>query len=101
MAGPARTPASPLRTLAAGAAAVAGLALAIALAVGAGQYAGFALDAERHDKVLDRPSPFLPEVRAREAAELGGYRWVDRKAGVIGQPLERALERTLEERGAP
>jgi hypothetical protein len=89
----------PIAALGAGAGVVIAIVVVIGIVVAAAQYTGFELARERHDKVLDLPSRFLPEVRAREAQELAGYRWVDRKAGVVAMPLERALERTLAERG--
>ncbi len=81
--------------------AVAGVLGVGILAAALAQYAGFAMQAELRDKVLTRPSPFLPEVRAREDAELAGYRVIDAKTGVIGLPLERALELTLRDRRQP
>lgn len=91
----------PLESLAIGTAGLVAIAAAIAMAIGVAQYTGFLLDAEAHRKVLERPSPFLPEVLAHERAELAGYRWVDRKAGVVALPIERAIELTLAERRAP
>ena len=34
----------------------------------------------------------LQALRAQEEAELGSYGWVDKKAGVVRIPIERALE---------
>jgi hypothetical protein len=34
----------------------------------------------------------LSALRAREAAQLGGYGWVDRQAGVVHIPIDRAME---------
>jgi hypothetical protein len=39
-------------------------------------------------------------ARAREAALLSGYGWVDRPGGVVRIPIERAIDLTLE-RGLP
>jgi hypothetical protein len=42
----------------------------------------------------------LVEHRAREAEVLGGYAWIDRDAGIVRIPIERALE-LVAERGLP
>lgn len=34
----------------------------------------------------------LDTLRAREAAQLNGYGWVDRQAGVVHIPIDRAME---------
>ena len=46
------------------------------------------------------PSHDLAEIRAAEDAVLKGYGWVDRKAGVVRIPVDRAME-LLVERGLP
>ena len=50
----------------------------------------------------DKPAPgsALQEVRAHEEAMLTTYGWVDREKGVVRIPIERAVEKLLEERGA-
>jgi hypothetical protein len=47
-----------------------------------------------------QPRHDLREWLARERALLGGYAWVDREAGVVRIPIERAIE-ILEEEGLP
>jgi hypothetical protein len=42
----------------------------------------------------------LKEVRAKEAATLQGYYWVNKDLGVVGIPVERAIE-LLAQRGLP
>lgn len=42
----------------------------------------------------------MQELRAAEREVLGSYGWVDRSAGVVRLPIERALELTAE-RGLP
>lgn len=42
----------------------------------------------------------LVALRARDAAALAGYAWVDREAGVVQIPIERAIA-VLAERGLP
>lgn len=46
------------------------------------------------------PQLDLQALRAREEAELTSYGWVDRKAGVVRIPMDRALE-LLSQRGLP
>lgn len=38
----------------------------------------------------------LAELRAKEAARIKNYAWVDQKAGVVQLPLERAMELTVQ-----
>jgi hypothetical protein len=42
------------------------------------------------------PRVDLRELRAREEAKLHGYGWVDRNAGVVHIPIERAMDLVLE-----
>jgi hypothetical protein len=52
-----------------------------------------------------RPNPIdqttaveeLEELRAREDAILNNYGWVDREAGIVRIPIERAMELVVEE----
>jgi hypothetical protein len=46
------------------------------------------------------PREDLSELRAREDAILRSYGWVDRNAGVVRIPIDRAMELTLQ-RGLP
>lgn len=41
----------------------------------------------------------LAALRAREAARLSSYGWVDRQAGVVHIPIERAMELLVARRG--
>ena len=43
------------------------------------------------------PDLLLRETRAEQEARLGTYRWVDRGAGVVAIPIERAMELLVEE----
>ena len=45
------------------------------------------------------PSRDLETLRAEEDARLRGYGWVDRRAGVVRIPIERAIELTVAEAG--
>lgn len=43
---------------------------------------------------------YLKELRAREVTSLNGYYWVNKDLGVVGIPVERAIE-LLAQRGLP
>lgn len=46
------------------------------------------------------PREALKRLRDREDAALGRYGWVDREAGIVRIPIERAMDLLLE-RGLP
>lgn len=46
------------------------------------------------------PQLDLGQLRAREDANLNSYSWVDRNAGVVRMPIERAMDLVLE-KGLP
>lgn len=46
------------------------------------------------------PMDDLAKMRTRDARDLDGYGWIDRKAGVVRVPIERAMELLLQ-RGLP
>lgn len=46
------------------------------------------------------PGSDLIEMRAAENKELNGYQWVDRDAGIVAIPIERAMD-LVAERGLP
>ena len=39
----------------------------------------------------------LAELRAKETQQVSGYAWVDKNAGVVQLPIERAMELTAQE----
>lgn len=41
----------------------------------------------------------LRQLHAEEAAELGGYEWIDRESGIARLPIERAIEIIAERNG--
>lgn len=47
-----------------------------------------------------KPGASLAELRAAEDADLNSYGWIDKKAGTIRIPIDRAMELILE-RGLP
>lgn len=57
----------------------------------------FAIEMRRElsEKVLTVENPELRELRAAEEAKLNKYQWVDKKAGTVRIPVERAQELTL------
>jgi hypothetical protein len=55
---------------------------------------------EAYDKVTSVQDEGLRGLQAQQLAVLHGYRWIDRKKGVVGIPIERAMERIIEEKGA-
>jgi len=59
------------------------------------QYFSIQVRKEMDAKVFSAESTELREVRAAEQAQLTKYQWVDKNAGVVRIPLERAKELTL------
>jgi hypothetical protein len=51
-------------------------------------------------RLQGQPTKDLAEMRAEEEAALSSYGWVDRGAGVVHIPIERAIDLTVE-RGLP
>lgn len=51
-------------------------------------------------RLQKNPLADMQELRARDAAALSAYAWVDRDAGVVRIPIERAIE-VLAARGLP
>lgn len=51
-------------------------------------------------RLQTQPGGELQKRRAREEAELNSYGWVDRKAGLVRIPIERAMQ-LITERGLP
>jgi hypothetical protein len=50
-----------------------------------------------HRSVLSVPNPKLRDLRAREAEVLNSYGWVDQQQGIVRIPIDRAMERMVEE----
>ena len=48
-------------------------------------------------RLQEHPIADLDALRARENAQLGGYGWVDEKAGRVHIPIERAMELVAKE----
>lgn len=54
---------------------------------------------ELERKVIGRPPAQLRQALAEQERKLDGYRWIDREAGVVAIPVERAVELFLDEHG--
>jgi hypothetical protein len=63
------------------------------------------LEQQIYVKVLEPVSEDLKDLRAREDEQLHSYRYIDRAAGTVRIPIERAMEllekESAESRGAP
>lgn len=53
-----------------------------------------------HPRLEDRPLALRTELNAQEKARLSGYGWVDKNAGAVHIPIERAMD-LLVQRGMP
>ena len=49
-------------------------------------------------KVVDQAAAAPRELRAQQLSRIREYRWVDRQAGTVAIPIERAMELIVEER---
>jgi len=47
--------------------------------------------------VLSVPNPKLRDLRAQESEILNSYGWVDQQQGIVRIPIDRAMERMVEE----
>jgi len=56
--------------------------------------------AEFRDKVVRQKPEELLRVQAGQLEAIRDYRWIDREAGVVAVPVERAMERIVEEQRA-
>ena len=45
------------------------------------------------------PKPLGAEARARDRATLSSYAWIDKEKGVVRLPIDRAIEKLIEESG--
>jgi hypothetical protein len=49
-------------------------------------------------KVVDRPFDAVRDLRSQQVGKLEEYRWIDRGAGTVTIPIERAMELVVDER---
>jgi hypothetical protein len=47
---------------------------------------------EHYTKVIAQPSEELATAIAQQEQNLRGYRWIDQEKGIVGIPIERAME---------
>jgi hypothetical protein len=52
---------------------------------------------QRQEKVVGVPEEGIRALRADQLGALNGYRWIDEKKGVVGIPIDRAMELLVEE----
>ena len=57
----------------------------------------FTVDKVEGIKTPEERKALLAEHRAKEQAGATGYGWVDRKAGIVRLPIDRAIELTVQE----
>jgi hypothetical protein len=55
-------------------------------------YFGRVKDEVAQDKLIARPYEELESVRAAQTAQINRTEWIDREAGVVAIPVERAME---------
>ena len=52
---------------------------------------------EMEDKIVDRLPGELLEMKEQQQALLSSYGWIDREAGIVAIPIDRAMEIVVEE----
>lgn len=76
------------------------IAFIIAAFTFAHEYFGIQIRKQVSEKVLSAGSPQLRDLQAKEQASLGKYQWVDKQAGVVRVPVDRAKELVLRDWGS-
>lgn len=56
---------------------------------------------ENVEKVYSQSAEELARLRAEQLELLNSYRWIDREKGIVGIPIDRAMEMTVQELNAP
>src|SRR3990172_9852623 len=56
---------------------------------------------ENVEKVYSQSAEELAHLRAEQLELLNSYRWIDREKGVVGIPIDRAMEMTVQEINTP
>lgn len=67
----------------------------VVMVIGVDQFYKFTIQEQLTEKVLAPENPQLRGLRADETARLTRYQWVDKDAGIVRIPLDRAIELTL------
>ena len=57
-------------------------------------------ETENEAKVVSQAPEEITRLRAEQQEVLNGYRWIDQKNGVIGIPIESAMEQVVKETNA-
>ena len=76
---------------------IVGTALVFASVVGLQAMFYHVEEAETYRKVVAPASTELSSLRAMQLADLHRYRWISEAEGVVGLPIERAMELIAEE----
>lgn len=79
--------------------AVAGLVTLWALTYFVRAWAQEQVAAETQRKVVEAVSTQVDDARARQEQLLSEYRWIDAERGVVGLPIERAMDLVVQEQG--
>jgi hypothetical protein len=69
--------------------------IAIIIAVAAIFY--YQMQRENQRKLYDQSWPEVAKLKAAQNAEISSYRWIDRDKGVVGIPIEQAMELVVSE----
>lgn len=52
---------------------------------------------ERRAKIINQQPEELRRLQVEQAEQLHGYRWVDKEAGVVAIPIDRAMELVVDD----
>jgi len=69
-----------------------GILLLVASFIGLLAYHRWTKEQEMYTKVISKPQAELIRLEMKQLEEIGGYRWIDPKKGIVGIPIERAME---------
>ena len=75
------------------------LVLVLVTAVWIEAYYHFLEDRQVQVKVVEPVVPELVEYESTQSELLNSYYWIDREAGVVGLPIERAMQLVAEDTG--
>ena len=69
-----------------------GVLLLVASFIGLQAYQRWMKERELYTKVISKPQAELIGLEMKQLEEIGGYRWIDPDKGVVGIPVERAMQ---------
>lgn len=75
------------------------LVLVLVTAVWIEAYYHFLEERQVDQKVVQPVVPELVDYQAAQSELLNGYTWIDREAGIVGLPIERAMQLVAEDEG--